>query len=105
MADEVVILDEYSEFALGQLCRLTGLHAEAIVTWVEEGLIEPSSGLGDSPMDWRFTGTTLARIQGILRLQHDLALDPAAAALVLELSEEVERLRERVRLLETLLHE
>ncbi len=105
MGEEIVILDESSEFALGQVCRLTGLHAEAIVTWVEEGLIEPSSGLTSGPSHWRFSGSTLARIQGILRLQQDLALEPGGAALVLELSEELQRLRERVRILESLLHD
>ncbi len=103
--NDIVVLDEDTQLRLGELCRLTGLHAEVLIAWVEEGLIDPLAGYPGRPEGWRFSGATLGRVQGILRLERDLALNASGAALVLDLMDELERLRARVRALETLLHE
>jgi len=105
MGDEIVVLDEHVELTLGQLCELAGVHAELAITLVEEGLIDPLGDLAGGPAQWRFSGPTLGRLQGILRLHRDLDLDLGGAAMVLDLMEEVERLRARLRALEALLQE
>ncbi len=105
MSDEIVVLDERVELTLGQLCELAGVHAETAIALVEEGLIDPLGDLAGGPAQWRFSGPTLGRLQGILRLQRDLALDPCGAAMVLDLMDEVEHLRARLRALEALLQE
>ena len=58
---------------------------------------------GRSQRDWRFATQDLARAQSALRLRRDLGVNPAGAALAIDLIDEMERLRERVRVLETLL--
>ena len=56
---------------------------------------------GPAPEDWHFPGPQVRRAQRAARLMRDLELDLPATALVLELLEEVERLRARVRQLGT----
>ncbi len=91
------ILDEEFEFTLGELCRASATPAETIIEMVEEGLLEPR---GPTPPQWRFTGPALHRVEVALRLQRDLHVNLAGAALVLELLDEIARLRERLARLE-----
>jgi len=95
-----MLLDERVCLTMVELCRATGLHAEAILGIVAEGVIEPR---GQTPRDWRFTAESLARLNTIMRLQRDLDVNLAGAALVLDLLDEVKALRTRVRALESLL--
>lgn len=91
------VLDEGIELTLVELCHACTIHAQQVMEMVEEGLLEPHGG---TPDDWRFSGTALWRVQTALRLQRDLELNLAGAALVVELLEELRQLRQRVRLLE-----
>ncbi len=96
--DEIMdILDEEFEFTLGELCRASATPAEVIIEMVEEGLLEPR---GAAPAQWRFTGPALRRVQIALSLQQDLHVNLAGAALVLDLLDEIARLRERLARLE-----
>ena len=95
-----MLLDDEVRLTLSDLCRATGLHAEALIAMVEEGLIEPR---GDSPRSWRFPATALARLNTAVRLQRDLQLNVSGVALALDLLDEVRALRARVRALESLL--
>lgn len=89
-----VVLDETIEFSLGELCRCCGVSAETVIEMVDEGLLDP---LGYGPEDWRFRGPALRRAQAALRLTHDLRVNYAGAALALELLDELEDLRRRLR--------
>jgi chaperone modulatory protein CbpM len=62
------------------------------------GIVEPSSG--DSPAEWMFTSVAASRSLRALRLLHDLELNLAGAALVLELMDELQVARARLQLLE-----
>jgi len=96
--DEIMdILDEEFEFTLGELCRASATPAEVIIEMVEEGLLEPR---GPTPPEWRFSGPALRRVQVALHLQRDLHVNLAGAALVLDLLDEIARLRERLSRLE-----
>ena len=95
-----MLLDERVCLTMVELCQATGLHAEAVLSIVSEGVIEP---LGQTPRDWRFTAESLARLKTVMRLQRDLDVNLAGAALVLDLLDEVKALRTRVRALESLL--
>jgi chaperone modulatory protein CbpM len=55
---------------------------------------------GSAPEHWCFSGIEVWRARRAQRLQQDLELNLAGAALALELLDEVERLRCRVRRLE-----
>ena len=92
-----VVLDEDSELSLKDLACACGIHAERLVEMVEEGLLEPR---GHAPQSWRFSGTELERARTALRLQRDLGINLAGAAMVVELLEELRRLRRRVYTLE-----
>lgn len=92
------IIETRVEMSLSDLCRVCSVTSERIVQLVDEGLVEP---LGREPSEWRFRGTNIRRIFVAERLSRDLRLNPAGAALVLDLLEEVERLRQRLIRLES----
>lgn len=87
------ILEEQVELTLGELCRACQVPAERVVELVEEGIVEPAGG---SPALWRFRGVSIQRVRCVLRLERDLGVNVAGAALVLDLMEELERMRERL---------
>jgi chaperone modulatory protein CbpM len=87
-----VVLDENTRLTLVELCCLGKTNAEYILELVEEGLLEPE---GSSTPDWRFDSRALIRLQKTIHLQHDLRVNLAGAALVLDLLEEVEELRRK----------
>jgi chaperone modulatory protein CbpM len=84
------ILEDEDELTLDDLCRACAAQSELIVDLVHEGLLAP---LGTTPEAWRFTGVHLHRATVAVRLQRDLGVNPAGAALALELMEELDNLR------------
>jgi len=87
------LLDEDTGLTLGELCRACRLPAEQVFELVEHGVLEPR---GREPARWRFHSVSIRRARSALRLQHDLGVNAAGAALALELLEEIERLRARM---------
>ena len=92
-----LILEDQTELSLDDLCRACAAQAERIVELVDEGLLTPA---GTAPGEWRFTGVHLHRARVALRLESDLGVNLAGAALALELLDELDALRERVQRLE-----
>ena len=88
------ILEEQTELTLVDLCRACAVESSAIMELVEEGVLTPA---GEAPGQWRFTGLHLHRARIAARLQRDLGVNLAGAALALELLEELEVLRARLR--------
>ena len=86
---------EEDSLTLGQLCKACGVHADWIVSLVEESIIEPQ---GEAIHVWRFSGTSLVRVRSALRLQHDLGLNLAGIALALDLIEELDFLRAQLKI-------
>lgn len=91
------ILEEQTELTLDDICRACAAQAELIVELVNEGVLSPR---GNQPDEWHFTGVHLQRARVALRLQNDLGVNLAGAALALELLDEMETLRARLQLLE-----
>ena len=89
-----IILDEQAPLTLAELTRACAVHAELIIELVEEGVLAP---IGREPHRWRFTGAHMRRARMALRLQRDLGVNLAGAALALQLLDEVEALRARLR--------
>jgi chaperone modulatory protein CbpM len=87
------VLEEATELSLADLCRVCELSAERVFQLVEEGLIEPR---GRNPKQWRFHGRSIWRVRCVLRLERDLGVNLAGAALALDLLEEVQQLRTRL---------
>jgi chaperone modulatory protein CbpM len=92
-----LLLDDETCLTLGELCRVCTVHAEWIIELVDEGILDPS---GPDAAHWRFSGPSLLRALRVRRLQQDLGINLAGAALVLDLLDEVESLRARLRVLE-----
>jgi chaperone modulatory protein CbpM len=88
-----MVIDEGSELTLEELCHACSMQSDWIVTLVEEGVLEPR---GQSQSSWRFTGAQLRSALTIVRLQRDLGVNLAGAALALELLDEIETLRRRL---------
>lgn len=97
--DEIqgMLLDEQAVLTLTELTRVCGVDVEQVRLMVGEGMLHPSGG---EPTQWRFSGLEIRRTRRALRLQRDLDLNLAGAALALDLLDEIETLRRRVRCLE-----
>lgn len=90
----ICILEEQTQLTLADLCRACAVHAERIIELVDAGVLEPQ---GSEPARWIFVGASLHRARKALRLQRDLGIDLAGAALALELLDEIASLRARLR--------
>lgn len=93
------ILEDQEELTLDDLCRACAAQSELIVDLVHEGVLAP---LGAAPEVWRFTGAHLHRATVAVRLQRDLGVNPAGAALALELMDELDSLRAQLNRLQGL---
>ena len=90
------ILEEQVGLSLGEVSRACAVQAEMIVELVNEGVLAPD---GREPHRWLFTGVHVRRATVALRLQRDLGLNLAGAALALELLDEVEALKAQLRVM------
>ena len=87
------LIDDEYELSLAELCRACRVPAERVYEMVEFGVVEP---LGREPPRWRFRAVSVRRMRRALRLEEDLGVNAAGAALALDLLDEVERLRRRL---------
>lgn len=92
-----LLLDEMSSLSLDELCQACRVRSEWILELVDEGILEPRGG--EAPA-WRFTGISLQRVRTVYRLQRDLGVNLAGAALVLDLMDEIEAMRTKLKRLE-----
>jgi chaperone modulatory protein CbpM len=91
------LLDEQRALKLAELVHVCGVSVEQVHSMVAEGMLQPR---GAAPEQWVFRGVEVIRVRRAVRLQRDLELNLPGAALALELIDEIERLRCRVRRLE-----
>lgn len=84
-----VVLDESLTLTLTEVCEACGVEEAVVVEMVREGVAEP---LEPGSRRWEFSGLAVARLRTAWRLQRDLHLNPAGAALALDLIEEIRRL-------------
>jgi chaperone modulatory protein CbpM len=88
------VLGEGSEITLIQLCRSCAITAETVEALMDHGILEP---LGKEGRHWRFPANSVKRTRVAMRLQRDLGVNLAGAALALDLLERIERLDARLR--------
>ncbi|WP_421954953.1 chaperone modulator CbpM [Polaromonas sp.] len=84
------ILEDQTELTLQDVCRACAAQVDLVIELVQEGVLTPS---GSAPAQWRFTGVHMHRATVALRLQRDLGVNLAGAALALELMDEMDELR------------
>lgn len=87
------VIDDDREVRLAQLCRACGLSVETVRDLVEHGILEPTGG---RPGRWRFPGDSIRRARLVARLQRDLEINLAGAALALGLLDRIEALQTRL---------
>ena len=92
-----ILLDDRLELSTRELSQACSSSVEWVVELVDEGVLEPA---GQDQEQWRFSGTSVLRARAALRLQQDLHINLAGIALALDLLEEIEAMRERLRRLE-----
>ncbi len=87
---------EDDSLTLEQLCHACGVHTDWVISLVEESIIEPQ---GEEIQVWRFSGDSLVRVRSALRLHRDLGVNLAGIALALDLMEELENLRTKLKIM------
>jgi chaperone modulatory protein CbpM len=88
------ILGDEGVLSLADITRACAIHADYVVELVEEGVVAPT---GQDPVRWRFSASCLIKIRKAVRLQNDLGVNVAGIALALQLMDEMETLRQRLR--------
>jgi len=88
------LLDDDHEVTLIQLCRACAAESEVVVALVQEGVLVPR---GENVERWRFPADSIRRTRTVIRLQRDLEMNLAGAAVVLELLDRIARLESRLR--------
>ena len=88
------VVEEEMQFSIVELCRACAVRREVVIEFVQQGVLEPR---GADEQTWRFPGASLRRLRVALNLQQDLGVNPAGAALALQLMDEIERLRRQWR--------
>lgn len=78
------------------LARACGAEVEWVARLVEVGIVNAS---GSGPAEWRFYSIDLQRALHARRLEHDFGAGLDAVALILDLSQEVRRLKSQLRAL------
>ena len=91
---DAVIVEEEVRFTLVELTHACRAERAQLIALVDEGVLQPA---GSGPDDWLFSGPSMRRARAALRLARDLELGVAGTALVLDLLDEIESLRSRLR--------
>lgn len=89
-----VVVEDEVRFTLVELSRACHADSLQLAALVNEGVLTPSGG---DERNWQFDGSALRRARTALRLSRDLELSAADTAFVLDLLDEIESLKSRLR--------
>jgi chaperone modulatory protein CbpM len=92
------VLEEHEDLTLEEFCQVCRVTVDEVFILVEEGIVEPR---GQQANVWRFHGASVRRVRCAVQLRRDLGVNWAGAALALELLEELQELRTRLRRFES----
>lgn len=98
--NKIMIVASYAErpvLTLEEFCEVCHLTSDVLYDFVAYDIIQPQGAYEE---EWLFDLEQLKRVQRALRLQHDLEMNLASVAVVLELLDEVDKLRRQVALYE-----
>jgi len=88
-----LVVDGDHPLTIAELSRACCMHAEWVMELVDEGILEPTHS---EHSRLRFSGSSLRRALVVRRLQRDLGVNLAGAALALQLMDEMDTLRARI---------
>lgn len=89
-----ILVTEQDALSLEEMVEACGAETAWVVELVEVGVLSPE-GAGEAA--WRFGALDLLRARRLARLARDFDASTEAAALILDLLDEIERLRARLR--------
>lgn len=87
-------LDDTVELTLVEFCRASRTAEAQVQAWVVEGVLTPRGG---QPEQWRFAAAALRRARLARTLSQELEVNTPGIALALDLMDEIEALRTRLR--------
>ena len=90
----VLTADCVFKLTLEQLAWTCGAESTWICQLVDEAILNPA---GTTLADWRFSAEDLARVRRAWRLYHELEANLEVLGLMLDMQDEIERLRARLR--------
>ena len=90
------IIETGAACTLEELCVACNVEADWIVELVQHAVIEP---IGETGSDWKFASLSIVRVAKAKRLERDLGLNAPGVALALDLLDEIEELRSRLKTL------
>ena len=85
-----VVLDEQVTLSIEEVCEMCGIRKSVVIEMVAEGIAEP---LEETETRFVFSGVAVTRLLTAHRLQRDLQVNLAGAALALELLDEIDALK------------
>ena len=89
-----ILISEKGALSLEEVVEACGAETAWVVELVEVGILSPE---GRDEAAWRFGAPDLLRARRLARLARDFEASAEAAALILDLLDEIERLRARLR--------
>lgn len=89
----IEVSEQWFSLTLEEVSQSFGVSRETIVTIIDEGIIKPS---GERESEWVFDNQAICIIRKFLRLQNDLGVNFAGAALAIELMDEIEQLKLKI---------
>jgi chaperone modulatory protein CbpM len=92
------IVGNSAPLSLDDLCLSCNVDADWVIELVEHGVVEP---VGRDRTQWRFASVSVVRVAKAKRLQRDLSINPPGVALALDLLDQIDDLRARLRLLQS----
>jgi len=88
------VLMEDAGLTLEQLCSVCAVDPQWVRDRVVQGHLQAS---GTEPAQWRFGSREIRRVRQIRQIERAFDADPELAALVADLSDELDQLRSRLR--------
>jgi len=88
------IFDEATQITIIELCEACSVETEQIDEMIAEGILDPIGGRNEQRL---FLYSSVRRTRTVIRLQRDLGVNVAGAALALELLDRIEFLRAQLR--------
>ena len=88
------IFAETTELTIVELCDVCSVDLTLVDEMIDEGIIEPTGGRGENR---RLRYNCVRRVSAVIRIQRDLGVNLAGAALALDLMDRIDRLRAQLR--------
>lgn len=87
------LIDDEFRLSLEDLCHACHRERGWAITLIEEGILQPR---GKGPSDWFFDNLDMLHARRVMRLQRDLQVNLAGAAVIVQLLDKMQALQHRL---------